>query len=292
MARKKIYDDIILNFLENKEKIRILVEIEAHCTTIYLVLKRRITFINLKSVSVGIKNNECYLLSINEWEREKDYEKFKDFTSNIQYLDNAELSENELGDKIQFYVNKICIDFTEQDKKHLINEIKKTKIRLLFYGFTHETLIVAHIFLLAKCPANSDKPLNIREIYRRLRKINPDINISILNSAVYRLRDVGVENCKITPENTINSFKDKLIEFYNKLGLDGLEIINKAIEKSRDPIIKRKTIGRNPYVLGASLIRIVQPKNGIYQREIAEIFGVSILSTSNTCTVLAEKPVS
>jgi transcription initiation factor TFIIIB Brf1 subunit/transcription initiation factor TFIIB len=189
-------------------------------------------------------------------------------------------------DNISNVVDIICYDFSESDKMFLKHEIGE-KIGLAnFRGRAYHVTIAALIYLLSKCPANSETPLQFKDVYTRYSKVDGHDQIRCLYDAVKDAKEAGVQSCKITCEMVITSKKDALLKYAEekKIPQDEIrDIMSKSIDFTKLEAVKREMIGKNPFVVSAASFYLHRNQNtNITQDDVGYIFNVTPVSIRNT----------
>jgi len=182
-----------------------------------------------------------------------------------------------LTKKIKSVINAVCYDFSESDKQFLYNEVC-TRMPILHrtgHGFVEET--AALIYLLSKCPANSDKPLKFSEVYKRYSTLPVHFPEDKLRVVISAMRVNGVKTCRINYDTVIQSHKNELYEKAETKGISRpimTEAIDHAHRILKDPRIRVMCIGRNPYVVVAGVLYYCTNKSFI-QIDYANIFKIT-----------------
>jgi transcription initiation factor TFIIIB Brf1 subunit/transcription initiation factor TFIIB len=189
-----------------------------------------------------------------------------------------------MSDSISDTVDKVCYDFSETDKEFLKSEITKKLTTIKTKGRSYHIQTAAMVYLLSKCPANSEKPLQFKEVFSRYCSVDGHAGITAFYDAISFVKENGVQSCRITCEMVINSKKDALMKFAenSKIPQTDMEgVIANAIDLSRKNKLAMQ--GKNPFVVSATDIYYSRGKcNAITQRMLSEIFHVTEVSIRNT----------
>jgi hypothetical protein len=226
------------------------------------------TFLNIKSIN----DKERLLNAFDAALKEKSTRLTAEEEAKQQVLREKRRKNNKAQriKTVEKYVDVLCEDFSPAD----IDYIKKSIVELYTQKAFTEVLVgvASAIYLMSKCPANTDVPLSISEITKRVNTIAPRPRSSI--SLTISKLSTKIKTCRITPEMLIVANRRELLNIVSE------NTISNAIILSKNSDFKREFIGRNPYVLSASLIiiELLSPSKQTLL-EICKLFNVSLEST-------------
>lgn len=296
------YDTIIKKYLDDP-KHTMLVECpnrnaaEAMSKALY----RRIKTQKLPNISSHLWESNCYISCIDKESVRQRYEEINKIKTEMHNLSRekakanirrAQKTHGEMVRKeraqsiIVNTVNCVCYDFTKLDQAFLTSEIidKIENISVNMKGRSYTLMTSAFIYLLSKCPANSDKPLQYREVYRRYLATGEGLSEAAFFDAISILRNAGVETCRITPQMIINSHKDDLIAMGGQFGISQIDMggmIDLAIAVVNDPKLKWDLAGRNPFALAAAAVYMSRGELPVTQDMISGVFNITEVSIRN-----------
>ena len=286
MFRLLKIDLIILEFLKYGKLEKQVTENYMSCLVIYKQLHSRIINLNLEGIKVH-KQDQQIVLTLQDLKYGKINLKIYEDKQLIilqqkkqkpqQRPKNKKLiqqSYNKFNLFTKQCVNACCYDFTDIDKLFMISEINKKKNLFVGPGSIWISNICAMIFLIARCPANSDFPLKETQILERIKLIK-HISRSSFSKILNKLKLAGLESCRITYEIILLSSKDKLLKIYNKESIDISGTIEKAICLSKTEKIRKIMLGRNPYSVSAGLIYYCHTGHKLSKIQLSTIFNIS-----------------
>lgn len=176
-------------------------------------------------------------------------------------------------------VDKICYDFPDADKEFLKREISEKLPIIATRRRSIVLQITTLVYLLSKCPSNSDRPLSLKEIYLRYAMVEKPIQISTFFNAIKDAKSKGIQSCRLTPEIIITSKKGNLANFLNISEEEINEIIDRAVKIVKHEEVRKKLSGRNPYVTAATAVYLsCEGYRIIAQADVGYIFGVTTSS--------------
>lgn len=158
------------------------------------------------------------------------------------------MSISEITDEM---VDLICFDFAESDKTFLKKEITNKLLKSAVKGRSYSSQVVALIYLLSKCPANAEKPLQFREIFNRYSKYDNHESIVALYDAIKYEKENGMQTCRLTPDMIIMSKKDELLKL-----TDSPSVPKPDIERIKDRFGAFSTANNVPIEKIAEIITI------------------------------------
>ena len=299
------YDDLIISFLERGATNSFVTNtFGTSLDVFYKGIHRRIRKVGITGLKVSQSNQSVILELTDPSTRDTTLQKYKNIIAQKQqsqehikqlkklYNQKNQLHSNRMikkhNEEIVSVVNQCCYDFSDSDKSFMKSEIiKKSKEIPNIVGSSYITHIGAMIFLMAKCPANSNFPLKETVVLERLTKIQ-HTSVSSFRDAIVRLKQAGMETCRVTYEIAILSRKNELTNMYQIMSLDISDTIEKAIQLSKTEPIRRSMMGRHPYAVAAGLIYACQPAHGLRQHEIVKIFEITEVSLRNVTRLLRE----
>jgi len=188
------------------------------------------------------------------------------------------VSEAFMDEECERLLESITRDFSESDRDFLKDEINST-LRELSISRSRLSFIPSSVYLLAKCPANTDAPLSLADIDERVHEwidlarhesgdpVSDKVLFRSWKSTLTYLKREGIfQECRVTPQIIIYGYWDALMtrwkEFHRftdlySISYDLDEIMDLVDRILEGEDMRLNLVGKNPYVTAAAVCYII-----------------------------------
>jgi hypothetical protein len=180
----------------------------------------------------------------------------------------------------------------ESDRAYLSKEIAEKLKDIDLRGRSLDVVVAATLYLVGKCPSNSDKPLKYSEVFNRYKQAHPNgIRMRTFYDTILYLKECGISTCQITPEIILQTRKESVCTTCNLTPQEFEEISMVSNIIFKKPEVKKMLMGKDPYSFTAGIFYYLgktRYPNKVTQAQLALSFASTEVSIRSTVSRLAD----